>query len=103
MFYKIGILKHFANFTGEHMCWRLVAASENMATRKWLHINRINKGSKKTRNKLLHCKLNFAKINRKFAIASRNVEMLHAYLWYKTHMVVQYVGFEKLCRKENLF
>ena len=82
-----------------------MAASENTAAHKWLHINRINEGSKKTRNKLLHCKLNFAKINRKFAIASKNMEtyILHAYLWYKTHMVARYVGFEKLCRTENLF
>ena len=21
MFFKIGILKHFANFTGKHLCW----------------------------------------------------------------------------------
>ena len=25
------------------------------------------------------------------------------FLWYKAHMVVPYVAFEKLCRTENLF
>ena len=29
--------------------------------------------------------------------------MLHVFLWYKAHMVVLYLDFEKLCRTENLF